>query len=206
MKHSAAISRLRLIHTISQWFHECTKRWCFTFQTNCYPEWCSTDGKNIEKKKKYQTKGSQLHRERPQLSTLMILCQGVTSGVTKPITLWETTVVYTDDPVSGGHFGRDKTHHIVRDHSCLHWWSCVRGSLRAWQNPSHCERPQLSTLMILCQGVTSGVTKPITLWETTVVNTDVPVSGGHFGRDKTHMKVTKRYHWSRMNNDIAEYV
>ena len=53
----------------------------------------------------------------------------------QPATSWETTVVYTDDPMSGGHFGRNKTHHTVRDHSCQRWCSCVRGSLRAWQNP-----------------------------------------------------------------------
>ena len=32
------------------------------------------------------------------------------------------------------------------------------------------------------------------------------VGGGHFGRDKTCQKVSSRYFWKNMTNDIRQYV
>ena len=35
---------------------------------------------------------------------------------------------------------------------------------------------------------------------------DHPVSGGHFGRDKTHDKIKERYYWRGMRQQIGEYI
>ena len=35
---------------------------------------------------------------------------------------------------------------------------------------------------------------------------DNPTTGGHFGRDKTFHKISARYYWKGMKNDIQEYV
>lgn len=35
---------------------------------------------------------------------------------------------------------------------------------------------------------------------------DNPATGGHFGRDKTYAKISERYFWKGMKNDIAEYI
>jgi len=35
---------------------------------------------------------------------------------------------------------------------------------------------------------------------------DNPASGGHFGRDKTLGKISQRYYWKGMKNDIRRYV
>ena len=35
---------------------------------------------------------------------------------------------------------------------------------------------------------------------------DNPISGGHFGRDKTLAKISHRYYWKGMKNDVHQHV
>jgi len=35
---------------------------------------------------------------------------------------------------------------------------------------------------------------------------DNPITGGHFGRDKTYQKMQARYWWKGMKTDIEEYI
>ncbi|KAL8585146.1 hypothetical protein ACOMHN_013161 [Nucella lapillus] len=35
---------------------------------------------------------------------------------------------------------------------------------------------------------------------------DNPTTGGHFGRDKTMLKITERFHWKGMKKDVRDYI